>query len=171
MLKIAFRLEKRKQQRRWLETSFAKLEMEVFIAAYCIRKLFEAAKTSSSTTAYQFNVKAYRFIGTNITKINWHEFDEHYDLRKPKIFRKDALFICNQLVHSYVFAPDLKRTGGLRGIFFCSDRERHSWLYLLAIDELIRYLKKVGRDYPNYSSSCFDPKRRDYVITHQEMLK
>jgi len=171
LLKIAFRLEKRKQQRRWLESSFSRLEKEVFIAAYCIRKLFEAAKTSSSIATFQFKVKAHCFIGTDITSFNRYEFEEHYDLRQPEIISKDVSFICNQLVHSYVFAPDLKRAGGLKGIFFCSDWERHKWLYRLDIDELIRYLKKVGRDYPNYSSSYLDPKKRDYVITHQEMLK
>lgn len=123
LLKIACRLEKRKKQQRWPEASFSKLEMEVFIAAYCVRKLFETAKISTSITIFQFKVEAFRFVGTNITKLNWHEFDKHYDFRKPKILWKDPLFICNQLVHSYVFAPDLKRTGGLKGIFFCSDRE------------------------------------------------
>lgn len=144
--------------------------MEIFFTAYCLRKLFEASKVSNSTTAFQFTVKVYPFIGVRVTKYNWHKFDEHYDFRKPTTLRKDALFLCNQLIHSYVFAPYLKRTGGLKGVIFCSEKERHKQLYELDIDDLIRYLKKVGTDYPNYSSAIFDSKKQDFVIT-QQMLK
>ncbi|MBF0342692.1 MAG: hypothetical protein HQL06_00525 [Nitrospirae bacterium] len=162
LFRIASRLEKRKQQKKWPEPSLAKVEMEMFFAAYSLRKLFEAAKISDNTTTSQFDVKVYDFIGTNVTKLNWHKIDKHYDLTKSVHSKKEALFICNQLIHSYVFVLLFEETGGLSGIYFCSDRERHKHLYLLDIDDLISYLVKVSQDEPHTIKSVFNEKKRDY---------
>ena len=140
----------------------ARLEKDIFITLYSIRKLIEANKISDRTSSCQFTLIAYPAKGKMVTKMNWHKLEELFYLDNPHPVNKEALFICNQIIHSYIFVPSFNTKNRLEGILFCSDRERNKQLYHLKVDALIRFMERVGKDYPTKLSMIFNQEKKDY---------
>ncbi|NQT51687.1 hypothetical protein HQ576_06545 [bacterium] len=165
LLRIAVRFRKRLRQRRWPEQSLVCVEKDVLIAFYVIRKLIEArSKLSTSTASDMLELKAYVATGKPITLLNWHRLDELYDFSCPRSQRRDVLFVCNQVIHSYVFMVAASESEAFSGILFSSDRERNKCLYELSATRLIRLLEKVASDYPSQVQMAFDESLGDYSV-------
>lgn len=166
LARLALQLQRRRAQRRWPERSLAKLEKEVFIGFYAIRKLLEAERLSERLTKTQVPIEAFRHTGAaRITKFNWNRkvFDA-YDFEKPLKERVTVKFLCDQVIHSYIYKEVFDDKGGLFGFLISSDWERSKKLYRVSIADLIKLFTSVGRDYPENHSAVFDPKRGDYII-------
>ena len=63
LARLALQLKKRTGQRRWSERSLAKLEKEVFIGFYAIRKLLESKKLSERLTKTQIPIETFPYTG------------------------------------------------------------------------------------------------------------
>ena len=140
--RIADRLQKRSKQKRWPERSFYLVEKDVFIAFYGIRKLIEAKKLTQATEKMSIQLYTYPTTGYGVTRLNSHNIDRLFDLEKPQKQTRELKFICNQIIHSYVFTPALTEDNGLAGIMFSSERERNQSLYFMETDHLIKALKQ-----------------------------
>ncbi len=164
LLKQAQSLRKRKQQHRWPEASFARVNQTVMLGFYSIRKLIEAAKLSNATIDQQLQLATYPWRGNKpVHKMNWDKIDELYDLTSSSHETHDLLFICHQIVHSFVFTFSFyDKDGGLAGLLFTSDRHRHQRLYGLGIDHVIDLFEQVGKDYPNEVKGRFNPDTQDW---------
>ncbi len=164
LLKIAERMKRRQVQKRWTERSLANLEKDVFIAFYSIRKLFEARKLSINVTDSPVNLTSYKAI-SEVTRLNKHKIDEKFDLSNGSDEKQKLIFLCNQLIHSYIFEIGVEEeTNGLSSIFFCSDRERNRKLYQLELSELLRILESVGTDYPTAYMWTYEDNEKDYRV-------
>ena len=166
LVRLTRQLQKRRKQRRWPERSLAKLEKEVFVGFYGIRKLLEARKLSERLIKKRIAAEAFRFTGARqITIFNWNsKFADAYDFENPAKISMSLEFLCNQVIHSYVFKEVFDEDGALSGIFICSDRKRNEKLYYVSLAELIKVFSSVGSDYPTHHRAIFDPKRGDYLI-------
>ncbi len=164
LLKIAATLRKRTAQKRWPETSFARLEQSVMLGFYCIRKLHEAAKLSTATMAQQLSVTAFPWLGKNVTKLNWHRLNELYDFASGASKSQDLLFVCHQFVHSFIFTAVFDETDRLDAILFASDRQRHKSLFSISIGLVISAFEQVGSDYPNSAEYVLNPETGDYDV-------
>jgi hypothetical protein len=165
LLKQADALRGRKRQRRWPEVSFARLEQTIMLSFYSIRKLIEASKLSDSTVTQQIPLITYPWTGKTVTRINWHKIHQLYALGSPSNESRDLLFLCHQIVHSYVFMPVFDDSGSLDGIMFTSDRQRNQRLYSMTLDAIIELFERVGNDYPNEMRMVFTPDTQDYNVT------
>lgn len=166
LVKLALRLQKRRSQRRWPERSLAKLEKEVFIEFYSIRKLLEAKKLSEGLTKAQIPIEAFRYTGTaQITIYNWNRkvFDA-YDFKKALKEKVTVKFLCDQVIHSYIYKEVFDDKGEIFGFLLSSDWERSKKLYHLPIAKLIKLFANVGRDYPIHHKATFNPQKGDYII-------
>lgn len=164
--RLARQLMKRINQRRWSERSLAKLEKEVFIGFYEIRKLLEAKKLSERLAKSHVTVQEFRFTGSRkVTLLNWNRkvFDA-YDFEKPLTKRVSVSFICNQFIHSYIYKEVFDNNGGLNGFFICSDWLRSKNLYHVSVAETIKLFSRVGMDHPKNLSAAFDAETGDYII-------
>lgn len=166
LVRSAKRLRKRIKQRRWSETSFAKLEKEVFIGFYGVRKLLEAKKLSERLIKKRIPVQAFKFTGARpITYFNWNsKCGDAYDFEKPAKLSMSLMFLCNQVVHSYVFKEVFDEDGALSGIFINSDREKNRMLYYVPLAEIVKLFTRVGNDYPSRHQATFDPTRGDFIV-------
>lgn len=153
-----------KRKRSWGEPSMARLEQLVMLGFYTIRKLSEAHKLSKAVVERKTSLVTYPWRGKPVTVQNWHDADELYDLNNPGTESKDLIFICHQIVHSYVFSPGLTRSGRLEAILFCSDRLRHSCLFSLPVSTLVQLFQQVGNDYPASARLTFNQKTQDYDV-------
>lgn len=166
LLHLADKLVQWRGPRAWTEQDLVDIEKDVFVAFYSIRKLIEAKKISDSTAKMAVNVGLYPNKGKDVTFLNWHKLDELYDLTAKKPEQRELWFACNQVIHSYVFMPDISDDDSFKGILVCSDYERNKNLYGIDTTELIRVFRIVGEDYPSSSTFTFNPDRRDYDVTN-----
>jgi hypothetical protein len=165
LLKIAKRLDKRNYQKKWLQSSLAKIEQDVMLGFYIVRKLREAKKLSDSIADLQLNLKAYPSRGNEVTRRNWFDFEELYDFSKPNGQTRYLGFICDQIIHSYIFAPEFN-DDKIRGILFCSDKKRNTQIYSLSLSVIIDTFTKVGNNYPSKSVYSLNEDTGDYEVSN-----
>lgn len=163
-------MAKRRTQQRWPEASLARVEQDVMLAFYSIRKLIDAAKVATATADMALDMREYPWAGKGVTRMNWHKTDELYQLDSPQTVSRRLRWVCNQIVHSYVFSLVFSDSGGLDGLTFTSDHERHKQLSFLGIAEFIQLLEHVGSDYPSDVRMTLNRETGDYdvdAITHR----
>src|SRR5688500_12765511 len=133
LLRKAKSLGRRLTQRRWPDATFAQVEQTVMLGFYSIRKLIEATKLADSISTQQVPLIAYPAKGKNVTRMNWFEYWELYDLEAPEAVSRDLMFLCHQFVHSYVFMLSFSESRDFEAVLVSSERERHRYLYELPV--------------------------------------
>lgn len=132
------------------DAQFARIEREIFIGFYAIRKLLEAAgKVSAETRAMKISLKKYKKRADQPI-VDWYnrsEFWELYDLDKPAQELRDLLYVAHRMVHSFIFILSGGDDG--HGAFFTSDRDKDNCLNFISTDEIVRVFEVVGQDYPS----------------------
>lgn len=167
LIRAARRLRQKKAQDSLSDATYARVEKDVMIGFFAIRKLTHAHKLSDSVSKQNVALSAFKSAGTRITFLNSHHLDRHYNLGKRARVSLTLPFICNQIIHSYIFSLEVSANGALRGIFFSSDLERSKMLYRLPIGTVIRIFEEVGVDYPAYVHMTFDEKKGDYAVKQE----
>ena len=161
LLKQVAALKKRVTQKRWTEASLAKCEQNLMMGFYSVRKLIESLKLTDIVADSSYQIRSYPPTGKRVTLLNNHKIDELYDLgapRKETIKLKD---LCNQFIHSYVFAPVVEG-GGLSAIWLASDRQRSKALIEVTLATVIEVFDVVGNDEVDSARYTFNPKKGDY---------
>jgi hypothetical protein len=129
------------------EAGFARIERELMIGFYSVRKLVEAKKLSDSVAEEKLNCKSFLNI-KNVNLKNWHHINKLYDLKTELKEKLDINFVFNQFIHSYVFIIAESDSSSLEGVYFCSDRYRNKKLFHIASSEIRRIFALVGNNYP-----------------------
>ncbi len=143
------------------ESTYVKLEKELMVGFYSVRKLIETIKISDSTKTLKFEIQWHK----NTKKVNWlnHAFlDENYDLTQTQSEKRDIEFICNLFVHSYVFV--VSGDGKLEGVYVSTDRQKNQKVYFVPLQVILKIFRIVGRDYPSTSTFKREPNG-DLVAT------
>lgn len=159
-------LRRRKKQKRWGAASVAKLEQDVFYAAFAVRKLIEAFKISDEVESLSIVAETYPPTKKVADVMNWHRIDELYDLSKKGTHRFWPKELCHQIIHSFVFVPRLDDdTAGLSGFFVASDWQKKKSLFFVNIDEFLKMLEAVANDSIESSLGQRDPKSGEMKVT------
>src|SRR5260370_14588070 len=102
--RLSLVLRRRESQIHWPKASYASLEKEAMLGFYAIRKLMDAFQPQLPVGASTLlPLTTYPSRGKPFLKMAWPEVAHHFDLGKPRAVQKDLRFICNQIIHSYVF--------------------------------------------------------------------
>lgn len=145
--RTADQLERRQAQRHWTHVSFTRTEQAIMLAFYAIRKILEAGKTSPAVRKLRVRLTEYnRSAFSTQVKVVAPILQAYYALERPHRGTRDVLFVCHQIVHSYVFAVATGYESGFAGVYFASDRERNERLFFLEAEELVATLRRVGAD-------------------------
>jgi hypothetical protein len=129
------------------ERDLARMERELFVGFYAIRKLLETFKVSPSTRRGTYLMISSPGVGT-ADYMNWHRLDEHFDLEAQHEEQRDLTFLCNQFIHSFIFLPAIDEAGALAGVYIASDRARKDKVYFVGAAQIVDAFRAVGRDYP-----------------------
>lgn len=76
LFKIAVDLRRRREERRWPDASLARIELNIMLGFYMIRKLLEARKISDSVAKRRLRLPLYRAIGKRVTYRNAHHIED-----------------------------------------------------------------------------------------------
>lgn len=132
------------------EKSLVRVEREIFIGFYAIRKLCETLKVSMSTKELTIELSA--FMAKPDLKsdyFNRANIDALFEMGSPMKERRDIGFLCNQIIHSYIFIISILEDGALKGFYVTSDSMRFKKLYFIELDQIINTFRLFGMDYPN----------------------
>lgn len=155
-------LKTKKSQRRWPASACARVEQCVMIGCYCIRKLIEAKKLTDAVVKRQVPLVVYKVRGKPVHAMNWHNLNTLYELERGAKRTKQLTFICNQLIHSYVYTNGFSDEGGLDFVMFCSDFERNTNLFRISIDDLAEVFTVVAKDEVDAACTIWNKKNMDY---------
>ena len=152
------------QQIELSEEDEAKIEREIFIGFYSIRKLMDARKITDSTKNFKLVLVWY----PNIKKVSVFDYnrpDDLYDFSVANKETRSLLFICNQIIHSYMFVILVNEQQGFEGIVFCSDKDKDSKLYFMDTRQIVEVFRLVGNDDPVEYIFERDPVTDELKIT------
>ena len=158
-------LKAKKTQRRWPESACVRVEQCVMIGCYCVRKLIEAGKLTDSVVKQKVPVVSYKARGKPVHSMNWHHVDKLYNIESGAKGTKALTFVCNQLIHSFVYINGFGDGGGLEFVMFCSDFERNTNLFQVSIDDLAKAFLAVANDDVVDAHIVWNGKKRDYDRT------
>src|SRR5262245_19851543 len=102
LLESASAFEKLEQTDNLSEEDMDQIEKGVFIEFYSILKLMDTMYISDSTKEYKLSVAWYKNI-QEVDGWNSHKLDELYDYSSENLETRSLRFICNQIVHSFIF--------------------------------------------------------------------
>ena len=152
LLKSADYLRRVRLTDKTTERTFVRIEKEVLMGFYSVRKLLDTYKVSDKCKRQRYDLLWHKNIKT-VTYLNWHHVDELYDLENDNTETRDIRFVCDKFIHSYIFLPD-EDEGRLRGFFVTTDRLKNVKCYFVSIDDVVSIFRSVGRDYPsNFSQT------------------
>lgn len=164
LLRLADKLARRRRQRRFSERSLANLEKEIFIAFYAIRKLIEAKTLTQKVAHCNVPVESYPSTGKGVTLGNFrYAIEKHFDFGKKTHEKVSLGFLCNQVIHSYIYFNQFYG-GRLTRIWISSDRKRNQKLYSVKISVIQNILKRIALDEVRKSRWTYDPKIGDYIV-------
>jgi len=165
LLRLERQISLWRSRKRWTAHQRYRLERELFILAYAIRRLHESHKLIDATASMLVRVKRYPHNGTPVTSLNSHRLDELYNFEAGALARRPLLHLCGQVIHSYIIEPCARGRYSemLTGVMVCSERHRNRQLYYVSFAELQRVLRRVGRDYPTRSHAEYSVAKGDYV--------
>lgn len=115
---------------------------------YMIRKLLEARKVSDSIARRRFRLPIHRATGKRVTIRNAHRIDDLYDLSLAHSETRTVAFICDQVIHSFIFVSCLAEAGGWDGILFASDRQKSRGVFYLRGRQVVSLFESVARNDP-----------------------
>jgi hypothetical protein len=72
-----------------------------------------------------------------------------FELDKEALEKHDFGFLCNQVIHSYIFTIIENVYGGISGFLIASDTGHNKKVYYLSLTQLTDIFRTIGRDYPN----------------------
>lgn len=147
LLNAATWLDRLRMDEKNASRSLVRIEKELFIGFYAIRKLLDTFKVTDKTKAKTFDLKWSPRIRT-VDYLNWHRIDKNFDLKTKRSETRSIRFLCDQFVHSYVFVIQLGRGGRLSGVYVSSDRARDAKLYFVGLRQLLSAFRAVATDDP-----------------------
>ncbi|MCW5797325.1 MAG: hypothetical protein KIT40_02405 [Nitrospira sp.] len=166
LTRLALRLGQRSHQSKWSERSLGKLEKEIFIGFYSIRKLLEAKKLSEDIVNGLIPADSFKWSGgrkiTHLTSSS--ALLEAFDFNALQKVKLSLRFVCNQVIHSYIYKETFDENGRLCGILISSDCQRNKTVFFITLKNIIKAFSEIGKDYPSNAEFRFDSKSGDYIV-------
>ncbi|WP_027390599.1 hypothetical protein [Chrysiogenes arsenatis] len=161
LLESALRLSEYSGSESLDESQLVQIEKDIFVGFYTIRKLMDTVKITDSTRDLKVQIDWSPNI-KQVDLLNNHRIDELYDLNKVGKEERKLKFICDQIVHSYIFMPEENEYGGLAGFYFTSDKDRQKKIFYIAVQGVIDIFNVVGNDYPSGSEYIRNPETGEF---------
>lgn len=139
---VSVRLSERTQER-----TYVRIERELFLSFYAIRKLFDTLKVTDRIKRATIELEWHRNTKT-VHHMNCEHIDLLYDLNRSNKEQRDVIFFCNQFIHSFVFSI-YEQDGRVGGFYVSSDRDKNKKLYRVSLDQVVVLFRLVGHDSPS----------------------
>lgn len=126
------------------ESTLLKLERELFLSFFYIRKMIESEKLSVPILA-QTHQLAWHPVVAEVDHLNWHRLDGVVEFETVRYEARNLEFICNRFVHSFIFAPCIE-AGKVSELLIATDRDRADKVFRVPLCLIRALLESVGID-------------------------
>ena len=168
LVRIAKTLKPVRKPPRWSERGVCVVERDLMIGFFIIRRLIELHKVSPQTRDFNMEVYSCPSQGTNVTLMNNHRIEEHYDLENEILEIKKPLYMSNQFIHAYTSFVNRDETRNWSEVFIVSDFDRNDCIWRVPIPIIQALFELASDDYPTYIAWRFDKKKDDYKVVKIE---
>ena len=153
------------------ERAYTVLEKSIFYSAFIVRKLLDCkSKLSDEADRYSFAIQKLKPI-KEINFLNSHRIDKNYDWKN---MGNDTLLgrtLCNYLIHSYVFNFTYEEDSYLiTGFMVSSDLIRNKLLYIVSLDDWLKYLYFIANDDIVAGSFVYNANKHDFDFVKKYSL-
>ena len=133
------------------------------IGFYSVRKLIESKKLTDVVSDSTYQLRTFAPTGKKVTLLNHHRIEELYDFAKPNRQCLKLSFLCNQVVHSYVFSLVFEKDM-FSAVLVASDHQRSKALIEIPVPKIIEAFEMVGNDEVSHQRLKLDPNKGDYFV-------
>lgn len=161
-------LRKKQKYNRWSEKQMVLYERKLMLVAFQIRSLLERPKVAKAYATKELKITRFEKIGNKpLTKLNMN-YDELFEMKKPRFVSLSAPLVCNQLIHYYLMFAQSNEKRTFTTLFVVSDYKRHTCLFEIGIRNLIDFFEIFSKEQSSLSQSgkvvkCeWNEKKRDY---------
>lgn len=143
--KSAARLSRWNTQRRWTSRTYFNAERDIMMGAYSIRRLIDSEKSSSLLPGRRIPTRRYALVGRVPTLLDRFDPERFYNIGEPTNSELTIGWLCNQIIHSFVFQIYLEEDS-TTSVVFISDRDRGKHLHGISFAALTDLFDYVGRE-------------------------
>lgn len=167
------------------ERQLYRLEKELLIGFYSIRKLLETYKVSDTLKNSLLFIECHP-TKSRIDYFNRFEIDDIADLSIPYFEILTLQEISSQFIHSYIFTPNIKEDNTIAGCFVGSKIVCHpvevtaqeiargkkikkfisnGKIYYVILQQILYLFRSIGKNYPTKIKRHFDTKLDRWVTS------
>jgi hypothetical protein len=146
LAKIALRMNKRAQRKRWGPSYNFPFERDVVFAALIIRKLIESRQFSARLLNKTVVPMFYLARNPEELRDSIFHFAQRYQMMNGKKNPMSVWDFMNQIIHSYYFSPFVAPEFGVFGVFVSSDKAKQIGLYYLTFPKLAALIADYAAD-------------------------
>jgi hypothetical protein len=161
LINYSNKLEKRINQKKWFDSSYANAEKEIMISAFMIRKLDESNKLSDELMNQQLKIIEFENNGKKIDITKRLVPERYFEIDKPNKGIVAITDLCNSIIHSYIFSL-IFIENTFKYFWVASDYNKFNKMFQIEIVQFIRIMKEIGYYWPNKGFLEYDKKRKDY---------
>ena len=147
------------------ESTYVKIEKELFIGFYSVRRLLEANKLSNLTRTITYTLTWYPNLRP-VDALNRYQLEKLYNLKSGGEEQRSLPYLCNQFIHSYIFI--LAGDTSIDGFFIASEHVRNKKVYYVHLSQVLHAFRSVGRDYPSEAQYVRDSNTEEMQLVHSE---
>lgn len=164
LLKISARLRNFVPLDKMTDNDLGGLEKDLLIGFYSVRKLMEAVtKITDQTKAATLEVVSYPNTGP-VTYLSRNDLSRIYNLGRPNRESRDAWFVSNLFIHSYILDLCADECEELQGVYVTSDHKKDTKLYHISIGEICTLFERVGNDWPRWCEWIKDDDGNEMIV-------
>ena len=140
LTRLALRLAQRSRQLKWSERSWGKLEKRKSLSVSTVFENCSRPKNFPKISLIANPADSFNWSGgRKITLFTSSSaLLEAFDFNALRKVRLSLSFVCNQVIHSYIYKETFDENGRLCGILISSDRQRHKTVFFITLDNIIK---------------------------------
>ena len=132
------------------ERGYFLIERGIFVSAFIVRKLIENKKVTDNIRNRSFNCQSYnafRPLSDRVSRFNGiGSIDREYDLSKPSSLHLSFYDLASEIMHSYVFVPEVDDQNRFVSFFINSYRGRDDRVLSVSLDQYQKAVELVVAD-------------------------
>lgn len=146
------------------DTTYTVIEKAIFYSAFIIRKLIDCDRLSTEADEWSLQIEKYPTL-REFNRIHHFVEEGSHDWENGQNVTVKAKNVCNWLIHSYVFAL-LFDNGAVTSFAVSSDFDRNEILYVIDLNDWIKYMEFVASDdvVARYSHAEEIRLRKDKIV-------
>jgi len=162
--KIAKKLKRVQNPKRWSERSLGSIERDIMIGFFLLRRIIELHKVSSMIRDFEMDIFACPRKETPVNYLNRGDIFDLYDFDNEKKETKKPLYISNQFIHAYSSFVDRDNTRNWDNVYVVSDYDRNDCIWRIPISTVRELFIMASQDYPARMEMVYDEKKQDFKV-------